>query len=171
MRIEEKNGSLVIVDLNDLEVYKIACKVEKDGIYFYSKLLDLAVNEKSREILNLLLEEEKKHLQIFEDIMFNIRKEEWIEKEDDLLDDLDYGVFPVDMPELEAGIYLKDPQKAVALCILMEKRTVAFYDALRDKIMNEKTKKEIENIKKKEEEHIVILQNLLKDIKENRIAN
>ncbi|MBN1522012.1 MAG: hypothetical protein JW928_05710 [Candidatus Aureabacteria bacterium] len=165
MKIEEKDGALVIVDFNDLEAYKIARKVEKDGIAFYNRLLDLALNEKTRDVLRILLEEEKKHLKFFEDMMFSIREEEWFEKEDDLLDDLNYGIFPDNMPELEVGQFLDRPEKAVGLGIVMEKRTIEFYQACQERVLNEKAKKEIEKIIEKESEHKNILQGILKDIK------
>ena len=165
MKIEDKNGILVIVDFNDLEAYKIARKVEKDGIAFYKKLLDLAINDKTRAVLEALLEEEKKHLKFFEDMMFSIREEEWIEKEDDLLDDLNYGIFPDNIPELEVSQFLDKPEKAVGLGIVMERRTIEFYQACRKKVLNEKAKKEIGKIIEKESEHKNILQGLLRDIK------
>ncbi len=39
MKIEEREGKLVIVDFNELEAYKVASKIEKDGIRFYDNLI------------------------------------------------------------------------------------------------------------------------------------
>lgn len=35
MKVEEKNNKLVITDFNEIDAYKIAYKVEKDGLDFY----------------------------------------------------------------------------------------------------------------------------------------
>ena len=45
MRIEEREGEIVISSFNELEAYKIATKIEKDGIDFYAKLINSAKNE------------------------------------------------------------------------------------------------------------------------------
>ena len=50
---------------DELESFKIAMRMEKEGIEFYRKLLDEAENEKEKELLEKLIKEEGAHYEIF----------------------------------------------------------------------------------------------------------
>jgi rubrerythrin len=113
MRIEEKNGNLVIVDFNELEALKIASRIENDGIRFYTRLAASAGAPKVRETLELLAFQEKDHLEFFRKELQRLReKREDPFEEDDLLDSIDYGIFQPyqSMADLEKA--LDTPRKA-----------------------------------------------------------
>lgn len=146
MRIEEKEGNLVITDFNELEAYKIACKIEADGIDFY----------KSKEVFNFLLAEEQKHLKLFNELLFKLKegREDSFEG-DDLLSTIDYGIF---MPVKK----INSPREALQLGIIIEDRSIKFYEFCKDRVSSNTAKKEISNIISEEHKHKELLEEMLK---------
>jgi len=161
MHIEEKDGSLVIVDFNELGAYKIACKIEKDGIDFYKKLSGKITQDKPKEILTFLLNEEKKHIKLFEELLFKMRqkKEDGFE-EDDLLGTIDYGIFQPYQDSKELENILDNPKKALKLGLIIEDKSIKFYESCRDHVSVEETKKEISNIIQEERRHKQLLEDI-----------
>ncbi len=51
---------------DELEAFKIAMQMEKEGIEFYKKLLLDATSEKEKTLINTLIKEEEQHFEIFE---------------------------------------------------------------------------------------------------------
>jgi rubrerythrin len=50
---------------DELEAFKIAMQMEKEGIEFYEKLLAGSENEKEKALIEKLIKEEKEHYEIF----------------------------------------------------------------------------------------------------------
>ena len=95
-------ATLIIIDKSIRFIrFKIIVKIEKDGMAFYQDLMGMTNNEKTREALQILIQEEEKHLKFFEDTLFDLRENEWFEKEDDILDEMEYGIFPDPSHEVE----------------------------------------------------------------------
>lgn len=150
MRIEEKEGNLVITDFNEIEAYKIACKIEADGISFYKKFL----SEFSE--VDFLLKEEQKHLKLFNELLFNLKeKKEDSFEGDDFLSTIDYGIF---MPVKK----INSPREALQLGIIIEDRSIKFYEFCKDKVSSNTAKKEISNIISEEHKHKELLEEMLK---------
>lgn len=161
MRIEEKNGNLVITDFNELEAYKIACKIEADGIHFYKRLLDAITEDKSRNSLGFLLKEEVKHLDYFNKQLFRISEEEGETFEgDDLLSSMNYGIFQPYESMSSLSKILDNPKKALHLGIIIEEKSIGFYEKIRDKVSGDKTKTEVSNIIKEEIKHKKLLEEM-----------
>ena len=55
----------VAVTDDELEAFKIAMQMEKEGIDFYRKLLNSVENESEKEIIEKLIMEESEHYEIF----------------------------------------------------------------------------------------------------------
>ena len=162
MKIEEREGKLTIVDFNELEAYKIAAKIEQDGISFYENLANGVKQDGAKEKLEHLLEEEKKHLKFFEWCLSKV--EEKLEdgfEEDDLLKYMDYGVFQPYQHMNQMKDIIDDVDKALDIGIIVEDRTVKFYQACKDKITSQEAKKEIQNIIDEEEKHKELLLGML----------
>lgn len=51
---------------DELEAFKIAMQMEKEGIGFYRKLLSEAITEKEKILFQKLMKEEEQHYEIFE---------------------------------------------------------------------------------------------------------
>lgn len=50
---------------DEMEAFKIAMKMEKEGVEFYKKTLEQAKKEKEKLLLRTLIEEEQQHYRIF----------------------------------------------------------------------------------------------------------
>ena len=50
---------------DELEAFKIAMQMEKEGMEFYQKTLTKAVKDKEKKLLERLIQEEQQHYQIF----------------------------------------------------------------------------------------------------------
>ncbi len=165
MKIEEKNGGLAIVDFNELEAYKIASKIESDGISFYTNLSAGIKNKKIQEIVNSLIQEEREHLKFFQE-QLSIKNQSIDDgfEDDDLLRFMDYGIFKPyqEMKQMKDLIY--DTQKALDLGIIVEDKSIKFYQACQRSVNSPDTKKELSNIIKEEEKHKAKLEGLLKEL-------
>lgn len=151
MRIEEKGGRLVVVDFDDVEACKIACRIERDGIAFYEGLAGRSAGSGARRALGELAREERDHLDFFRGELERLRaeKEDRFE-EDDLMDSLDYGVF---QPYRDLAEALDSPAKALRLAQLVEERTVHFYEACRARVGSGAARRELGRIIEEERAH------------------
>lgn len=163
MKIEEKGGKFIIVDFNELDSYKIACKIERDGVDFYQRILD---NERNRDAIKgpeFLIKEEKEHLKLFERRLLEVKQR--IEdnfEEDDLLNYMEYCVF---RPYQQIGGLsdkIDDAGKALRLGVAIEENSIRFYKACRDKVSSAGAKKELGNIIEEEKGHKVWCEDMLK---------
>ncbi len=55
----------VAATIDEMEAFKIAMQMEKEGMDFYKKTLEAATKEKERALLERLIREEQQHYQIF----------------------------------------------------------------------------------------------------------
>lgn len=162
MKIQEKNGQLQIVDFNELDAYKIASKIEKDGISFYQNLVNGLKDKGAKEKIQYLLREEKQHLSFFEGCLSKVGEntEDGFE-DDDLLSYMDYGIFQPYEHMSQMKDIIDDVDKALDIGIIVEDRTVKFYQACKDKVASKPTQKELQNIINEEEKHKELLLNML----------
>lgn len=170
MKVQEKGDELVITEFNELEAYKIASKVENDGIEFYKKILLNIKDDKTKEGFTFLLKEEEKHLKLFQGYLFQLRKniEDGFE-EDDILNYLDYDIFYPYQEIKELANVFTDIKKALRLGIIIEEKSVRFYGACREHIQNKAVKGELDNIIGEEKRHKQLIQEILNNIiRQNR---
>ena len=168
MRIEEKNGNLVITDFNELEAFKIASKIEKDGIHFYEKLAGRVTSMRVRDTLNVLATQERDHLEFFEGELFKLRERQDDRfEEDDLLTSIDYGIFQPyqGIGELEKA--LDAPRKALRMGIIIEEKSIRFYESCRDRVSSRGTKEGLVRIIEEEREHKRLLEDMLDNLQEH----
>ena len=162
MKIDYSKGQMEITDFDSLEAYKIARKMERDGIDFYQKLQSQNFSPQVSQAVNFLLQEEKKHLKLFENKISEINQDtaDGFEEES-VVDFTDSKVFaPFDsLKNLDR--YLTDKSKALKLGIAIEKNSVSFYQACLNNIKNNAVKKDLELLTKEENSHLAILENLL----------
>lgn len=164
MKIEARDDKLVIVDFNEFDAYRIACKIEKDGISFYTQLSASVENTQTKEILEFLLAEEKKHLKIFEAQLDRLRQsKEDIGEDDDLLTSMDLGVLQPYQDLNDLGKIVADATKAKALRlgIAIEDQSIRFYNACSLNVSLNETKGELANIIAQEKRHKTLLERIL----------
>ena len=169
MKIQEKKDTLVIVDFDEFEAYRIACKIEQDGLQFYEKLAGKAENSGVSQTLNFLLGEERKHLKFFEDSLSRIRNEKEDSAEDnDLLTSMDFGIFQPYQSIAELEDTVKDMPKALRLGVAIEDKSIKFYQACSGNISSAETKNGLALIIGEERKHKDLLETLLKVLVKDR---
>lgn len=149
MRVKGIDGEIQIYDFNAQEAFRIAHKLEEEGISFYKKLLDTVKDSKVKEVLIYLLTEEKDHLQLFEKMLESEAPEALDNGGEDILDILDAGVFALPKDEVLAT----DLDKAIKLGIIIEKRSLAFYLEILKYTDSEEGKNALRKIIKEEKKH------------------
>jgi rubrerythrin len=166
MRIEEKNGRFVIVDFQEIEAYKIALKIEEDGIEFYKNLLLYLGSQKSlKENIDFLLGEELRHRKFFEKAIFDLRKiQEDLSEDNDLLNTLDYGIFKSYQGISDWNTVLKDPDQAIKFGLDIENNSLRFYDSCKMQIKDESSRKHLGLIIEEELRHKQILEDILSNL-------
>ncbi len=164
MRIEEEDGNMVITDFNELEAFKIASKIEKDGISFYEKLEGKVAGARVRDTLKMLANQERDHLEFFGGELFALRKRRHDPfEEDDLLIGIDYGIFQPYQSIEELDKALDTPKKALRMGITIEQKSIRFYESCKGHVSSRKTKEGIARIIEEEREHERLLKDMLDD--------
>jgi rubrerythrin len=66
--------------VTQLDFYRIASDMEKDSIVLYEQFLEKATDAKEKELFEYLIQQEKYHFELFEELSFLLnRPEEWVE--------------------------------------------------------------------------------------------
>ncbi|RJO64568.1 MAG: hypothetical protein C4540_03670 [Candidatus Omnitrophota bacterium] len=166
MRIEEKGGALVIVDFNDFEAYKIACKIERDGIAFYGKLLaKQGSNSVAAGSLRFLLKEEQRHLSLFENSLSALRqKKEDITEDEDLLGSLDYGIFQFYQSPEELDALANNFLKALKIGVAIEDSSIKFYNACKVQLKGKDVQEAVALVIEEEKRHKQALEDILSNL-------
>lgn len=163
MKIEEKDGKLVITGFNEFEVYRIAIAIEEDGVQFYGKLSQATSKSKVKETLEFLKKEEMRHASIFEQLLQEMRDRGEDRAEDnDILNSIDFGIFKPYQSLQELQSVLTDTPKAIKLGLIIEKKSIVFYQACKKRISSKKVADELKVIIKEEQQHKAILERMLK---------
>lgn len=162
MNIECIGGECRITDFSELEAYKIAIKIEKDGMAFYASLAKQEKNPESKHILDFMVEEERRHLSFFENALEDLRSrltEEY--EDDDLLSYTDYGIFEPYKEIQSLPEVINDVKKALKLGINIERNALRFYEECSRLISSQETKKALADISEEEMKHLETLEKIL----------
>jgi len=162
MKIEEKDSKLVITDFSEIEAYKIAYKIEKDGLSFYKEIISKIDDPKIKEAFDFLIGQEGDHLKFFQDSLFELRKRQEDENEDDdLLEAMDFGIFQPykSMQELEK--ILTQPKEALKLGVVIEEKSIKFYQSCREKVSSPSAKEHLGSIIEEEKKHKSLIESML----------
>jgi rubrerythrin len=163
MKIDFSGDEAVIYDFNDLEAYRIARKMEADGIYYYSRMLDEILKPKIIEVLELLIRDERKHLTLFQEKVEELAEAYGVADEGETLADIiDSKVFDVLQDPKRVADIVCTPQEAVRLAIEIEKRSIAFYGRILKDSPGITAPAALQNIIREEHEHLQKLEGLLR---------
>jgi len=149
MKIKDNGEEIQIYDFNAVEAYKIARKLEKEGISFYKKLIGSVKDPKVKEILIYLLGEERDHLQLFEKMLEREDPEALDDSGENILDILDTKVFNLSKNEEVTT----DFDEALQLGITIEKRSLAFFLEMLKHTESEEGKNGLKKIIEEEKKH------------------
>jgi len=164
MQIDFSGEEIKIYDFNYLEAYKIARRMEREGLAFYRRLKEALSDKEVGELVEGLLQEEETHLAFFQGRIEEIQHhlEDGFE-EDDLLDHVDTGVFST-FQQAKVSEVLSDRRKALLFAILIEKRSVLFYQELLRHTEKETGRRALQELILQEKEHQERFQQLLSTI-------
>lgn len=161
MKIEYKGDEIIISDFKPVEAYKIARRLEVEGIGFYNLFLaaSAASSDDTRKAIESLLAEENNHLKLF-----NQKVEELAGpfEEESAVDEVDTKVFGTYGEPADLISIVKDRRKAFQVGMLFEKRSINFFKICLEKTTDVSTKNAFENIIKEEEKHFQILKEMFK---------
>jgi rubrerythrin len=158
MKIKTAGEEIKIYDFNVLEAFKIARKLEREGISFYKKLAGDAKDPRVKEVLLYLLDEEEEHLQFFEKMVEGEDPDGLDDSGEDVTDIVESGVFALpDNKDLTA-----DMDKALELGITIERRSLAFYLELLKHTESDEGKNALKKVIGEEEKHWEELKRLIK---------
>ncbi|MDP2938622.1 MAG: ferritin family protein [Candidatus Omnitrophota bacterium] len=163
MKIDYLEGKIRITDFNSIEAYKIARKIESEGIEFYGKLLKQNFDEATNEIMKFLLLEEKAHLKLFEEKLLEAKQnlDDGFE-EDSIFDYVDTKVFYPFNAVASLNEALTNKEKAIRLGVKIENNSISFYEACLLNTKEQQTKKDLRWLIGEENKHLLKLQGLLK---------
>jgi len=159
MKIEYRGDEIIISDFKPVEAYKIARRLEAEGINFYKVLLETIQDAATKRSIELLLSEEKWHLKTFEK---KIEELAGPFEESTVVDEIDTKVFGSFGEPIDLAAIVKDRKRAFELGVLFEKRSINFFEVCRSKTTDASTKKAFEGIIKEEEKHLRLLKEMLK---------
>ncbi len=163
MKVDFSGDEIQIYDFNELEAYRIACKIEADGIYFYSRMLDETLKPKIIDVIQLLLRDERNHLDLFEKKVEELERKYGVHDEgEDLVDIVDARVFDILKEPERIGDILCTPQEAVRLGIAVEGRSIAFYKQILKNTKDETGRTALQEMIREEQDHLQKLEGLLR---------
>ena len=163
MKISEKNGKLVVTGFDAGEAYRIAERLEQDGILFYGKLAEQVKAPEVKETLEFLAAAETEHLNFFQDCLVRLREAGRDDSEDDdMAQSLDAGIFTSYQDAANLAGILTDIKKALKLGILVEDKSIKFYRLCRENISESRVMAALQNIIEEEQRHKQLLESLLK---------
>lgn len=163
MRVDFSGDEIQIYDFNELEAYQIARKMEADGIYYYSRMLDEVLKPKVTEVVEMLVRDERIHLSHFDEKVEELARTRGVEDEGDTLADIvDSNVLDILKDSGHVADILCDPQEAVRLAISVEKRSILFYNQILKNTRDEKGRAALQELVNEERDHLTKLEGLLR---------
>ena len=132
-----------------------AIELEREGIEFYSKALTIVQHEQCRGLIQLLLEQEKNHIEEIKKISDELKpKSDWPKKESILPEDDMGNIFADAYENLDKMIKPStDEREFLELCMAFELKGKEQYDKLADKTEDAREKEFYKKLSKEEEKH------------------
>ncbi len=165
MRMEEKNGNIFLYDFNEIEAYKIACKVEKDGLGIYNYFLRKVKDASLQDMFTFLSKQEEEHYKYFRKRLDELLKDKnasETNKLDQIISLLDVKIFPSYSEVVEKANKIKDEKELLNLAINVENKSINFYTACLGNEKEENVKKELKKIITEETKHKLLLEGSIK---------
>lgn len=155
MKVKVGSNDILISDFDELEVLKIAMKIESDGEKFYSSMLNNTKDDRIKRTFKRLAEDEKSHFVTFKGLFeVELRKQ----GKDPSSFDTEEGIFTY----MDSGIFMhgtlaKDLKDVVMSGEIVELRSILFYKEILKMTKNEGGKKALNEVIEQEQMHYNIL--------------
>ncbi|OGO21277.1 MAG: hypothetical protein A2144_02755 [Chloroflexi bacterium RBG_16_50_9] len=150
------------------EIFNIAINIERRGITFYDIMAKSTDDEMARYVFRSLVEMERAHIEVFQDMLAEADKYEPRETSTEdyagyLNALIDNAVFTEDMLTSEMATQIDSDIKALELGINAEKDSILFYYQIRD-IMPRKATPAIDRVISEEKSHLQQLADVKKKL-------
>ncbi|RJP68168.1 MAG: hypothetical protein C4532_13210 [Candidatus Abyssobacteria bacterium SURF_17] len=163
MKVDFSGDEIRIFDFDELEAYRIARKMEQDGIYYYSRMKEEVLNPKIRDVIETLIKDERTHLNLFEKKVEELSRKQGVVDEGETLADIaDTGVMEILKNSARVADILCNPQEAVRLGISVERRSIDFYNKILETTRDQAGRSALEGLVQEEKEHLMKLEGLLR---------
>lgn len=163
MRVNiDKAGNVSISDFSAAQAYKIALRMEKDGMDFYRGLLAQVKDTEAQHEIEFLIAQEKLHLEAFEGLLEQEREGcgDAFE-EDDIVDYMNSNVFDVSKEKEEAR-KMQHRHTALEEALDMERRSIVFYEGCLKHAKDPKAASAFKKILEEEKKHSSTFAQLLR---------
>ncbi len=154
------------MDLNKIEVFKIAQNIEQDGIDFYKKASQFSQDVIDASIFMDLAEMEAQHYNIFLKLEQKHKDEDYIDSElikKYLKDQVSSNIFQASTA-IDHWAHIDSPRDIFLLAHKNEKDTVEFYTMLKESVTDRETKKILDQVITEEKSHVEMMQSFLKEL-------
>jgi rubrerythrin len=163
MKVDFSGDEIRIYDFNELEAYRVARKLEQDGIYYYSRMMEEVLKPKIREVVEMLLGDERRHLRLFEEKVVELSRAGGDADDEETLPEIvDSHVMDILKDSARVADILCNPQEALRLGIAVENRSIAFYGAILEKTHDDSGSKAIQELIQEEKDHLEKLEGMLR---------
>ncbi len=155
MRVNiDKDGIISISGFSPVQAYKIAVKMERDGIVFYRGLLESVKDQEAKGELDFLIKEEEGHLNSFQGLLSKEREQVGDAfEEDDVVDYIKSRVFDASLKKVKLS-QMEHRHTALEEAMNMERRSIVFYEACLSESKDEKAKPAFRAIIEEEKKHL-----------------
>jgi len=152
------------MEFNPVEIFKIAQKLEENGISFYKKSAEIAKDENLKSVLLDISIMESTHLDFFKKMENNVKSSDFIDSNDigEYLERI-FGakIFQKD-PALKIGKELLNMSDIFQFALERENESVEFYSNILKNIKNPETSRSLEIIIGEEKVHANLMKEYLK---------
>ena len=163
MKVDFSGDELKIFDFDELEAYRIARNLERDGVFYYTRMKEEMLAPGVREVIEMLIIDEKRHLDVLEEKVAEIcRERDLVDEDETLADIIDSHVMDTLKDSDMVTNILCNPQEAIRLGMSTEKRSIAFYSELLASTQDDSGKSALEELIREEQEHLDKLKGLLR---------
>lgn len=163
MRVNiDKTGKIIISDFSPAQAYKIALRMEKDGMDFYHDLLRQVKDTEAVHEIEFLIAQEKLHLETFAALLGQAREGSGDAfEEDDIVDYMNSKVFDVSKEKEEAA-RMQHRHTALEEALDMERRSIVFYEGCLKNTKDQDAAAAFKKILEEEKSHLSTFAQLLR---------
>jgi rubrerythrin len=158
----EKDGRIALNDFSAVQAYKIAIRMEENGIAFYRGLLAKVKDEDARHEIDFLIEQEENHRKTFQGLLDKEKQASGDGfEEDDIVDYLNAKVFDASV-EKEKARRMDHRHTAMEEALDYERRTIVFYDGCLRQTKDPQAQAALRAVLEEEKKHLAKFAELLR---------
>jgi rubrerythrin len=154
MKLVSKGEGIILTDFDEVDALRLAMKLEKDGIKYYSELEAKSQGAEIKKTFSRFVKEESRHLEKFGGWLESLGVEADRGDEEELFDFIDTGVFGDIWKTGESLKKIRTDLDAISLGEWAELNSINFYKAMYEKTTGAPGKKILKDVIAEEQEHL-----------------